>query len=301
MKIWINRAGQNLGTFTLEEVQRGLDQGQFVPTDLAWQEGMETWKSLSDFPGVTVSSVAPVTPVTPDAPAPQPVQPLAPVSESVEPAWERSQELGWHKAFFVTIRQVLFEPQLCFARMPRTTEFWKPTTFILLMVALQLIVVAALLVPLFSFVLATGQANTSDLEALRQIPVILLPFLALLSFPIAIAANLISAGIYHLILKIFGVGEAGYMTTYRVVSYAQATQVVGLLGLIPCVGILFSLAALAWLLVATIIGLQKAHQCDTWKAALAVAIPIALCFFGVAALYFVALFAGGMNTGFDRS
>ena len=50
MKIWINRAGQNLGTFTLEEVQRGLDQSRFVATDLGWQEGMETWKSLAEFP-----------------------------------------------------------------------------------------------------------------------------------------------------------------------------------------------------------------------------------------------------------
>src|SRR4029078_8471554 len=32
MKIWINRAGQSLGTFTVEEVQRGLNQGQYVPT-----------------------------------------------------------------------------------------------------------------------------------------------------------------------------------------------------------------------------------------------------------------------------
>ncbi len=52
MKIWINRAGQNIGTFTLEEVQRGLNQGQFVPTDLAWQEGMETWKPLAEFAGL---------------------------------------------------------------------------------------------------------------------------------------------------------------------------------------------------------------------------------------------------------
>ena len=49
MKIWINRAGQNLGTFTVEEVQRGLNQGQYVPTDLGWQEGMASWKPLAEF------------------------------------------------------------------------------------------------------------------------------------------------------------------------------------------------------------------------------------------------------------
>lgn len=48
MKIWINRAGQNIGTLDSEEVQRGLDSGRYLPTDLGWREGMKNWKPLSE-------------------------------------------------------------------------------------------------------------------------------------------------------------------------------------------------------------------------------------------------------------
>jgi Yip1 domain/GYF domain 2 len=50
VKIWINRAGQNLGTLDSEEVQRGLDSGRYLTADLGWREGMKNWKPLSEFP-----------------------------------------------------------------------------------------------------------------------------------------------------------------------------------------------------------------------------------------------------------
>src|SRR5580700_11927148 len=72
MKIWINRAGQSLGTFTVEEVQRGLNQGQYVPTDLGWQEGMPTWKPLAEFASLQMPTQqgqsAPPVPITPASP-----------------------------------------------------------------------------------------------------------------------------------------------------------------------------------------------------------------------------------------
>src|ERR1700722_5164135 len=106
MKIWINRAGQSLGTFTLEEVQRGLNQGQYVPTDLGWQEGMATWKPLAEFAGLQMHSqqgqATPLTPISPSSPEVPPLlgeTTLATV-ESIEddPAWERRKELGLLKA-----------------------------------------------------------------------------------------------------------------------------------------------------------------------------------------------------------
>ena len=125
MKIWINRAGQNLGTFTLEEVQRGLDQGRFVPTDLGWQEGMETWKPLAEFPDLRMpqpqaetSSLAPLPPTAPDTPPPLAEQTLATVEgEEDGPAWERRQELGFFKALTQTWKEILFNPTVSFSRM----------------------------------------------------------------------------------------------------------------------------------------------------------------------------------------
>src|SRR5258707_15335170 len=106
MKIWINRSGQNLGTFSLEEVQRGLDQGQFVATDLAWQEGMETRKPLSEFPGVRIPST------TEEAPQaywmmPPPIHEISTTEgPSISPPWERRPDLKLFPAVLSTIREV---------------------------------------------------------------------------------------------------------------------------------------------------------------------------------------------------
>lgn len=60
--IFVNRDRRSLGQFTEQEVSNGLNSGQFLPDDLAWQEGMETWQPLSTFthlppPGLVTVSV----------------------------------------------------------------------------------------------------------------------------------------------------------------------------------------------------------------------------------------------------
>ena len=127
MKIWINRAGQNIGTFTLAEVQRGLNQGQFVPTDLAWQEGMETWKPLAEFAELQMpapqapASLPPSAPLSPDVPPPLTQDTLARVEGAEDgPAWERRKELGFVKALLETWKEVLFNPAVSFSRMKTT-------------------------------------------------------------------------------------------------------------------------------------------------------------------------------------
>src|SRR5262245_54587053 len=120
MKIWINRAGQNLGTFTEEEVQRGLAQGQFVATDLGWQEGMETWKPLSAFPSLQMPQRESAPSTTPPPPPGAPVLPTAPaIVEGLEegPAWEHRQTLGLVKALVQTWKEVLLNPAATFSRM----------------------------------------------------------------------------------------------------------------------------------------------------------------------------------------
>jgi hypothetical protein len=45
--IFVNRDRQSLGQFTEQEVSNGLESGRFLPDDLGWQEGMESWQPLS--------------------------------------------------------------------------------------------------------------------------------------------------------------------------------------------------------------------------------------------------------------
>lgn len=78
MQIFVGKNGQQLGPFSLEEINRKLADGTFAGTDLGWYEGAAGWAALSSIAGVVVSApAAPATPapvtVTP-APAPVPAQ-----------------------------------------------------------------------------------------------------------------------------------------------------------------------------------------------------------------------------------
>lgn len=71
--IFVNRDRQSLGQFTGQEVSNGLESGRFLPEDLAWQEGMESWQPLSSLtnlppPGAAVPASNPMPPAF-DGPA----------------------------------------------------------------------------------------------------------------------------------------------------------------------------------------------------------------------------------------
>jgi Domain of unknown function (DUF4190)/GYF domain 2 len=70
MQINIGRSGQQLGTFSEDEVREGLKNGKFLPTDLGWHEGLADWQPLGSL-AVLGGAVSP-------APAPTPTG--APVS-----------------------------------------------------------------------------------------------------------------------------------------------------------------------------------------------------------------------------
>ena len=275
MKIWINRAGQNLGTYTLEEVQRGLDQGQFVATDLAWQEGMESWKPLSEFPGVRIPA-APVEPVAPAYPTPPSGDAIVPsvTRPDVAPAWERRPAVKLFPAFFMTIRDVLFEPHLTFPRMPVDGRLGPPTLFLVML---------QLTVGLISFALGMiveipyYSQSFSRYEELRNISfpvwmlVILIPIGYLLLVAVVLAFNFLTVGIHHLVLMLLGGANKGYDATYKVVCYSYSAQA---FGLIPVCGFV---AVYAFYFIASIIGLSKVHGTEGWKAAVAMLAPYILC------------------------
>jgi len=65
MLIHINRNGQQLGPYTLEQVNQYLTAGSLVPTDQAFTEGMPAWAPLETIPGVVIGA-------NPAAPSPVP-------------------------------------------------------------------------------------------------------------------------------------------------------------------------------------------------------------------------------------
>lgn len=72
--IFVNRDRQSLGQFSEQEVSNGLESGRFLPDDLAWQEGMESWQPLSSLthlppPGAAVPAVHSMPPAFDGPPA----------------------------------------------------------------------------------------------------------------------------------------------------------------------------------------------------------------------------------------
>ncbi len=102
---------------------------------------------------------------------------------------------------------------------------------------------------------------------------------------LALLGILISGLLLHLFLMLFGGAKQGLVMTLRVVSYAQAPA---LFGVIPFIG---GCIGSVWGIVLYVIGLAAAHRTDAWRAVLAVVVaPILVCGFLLGllvAIYFV--------------
>ena len=58
MQYLIARDGQQLGQFSEEEIRSGLFEGRYLPTDVAWTEGMSDWRPLGEIMGQGVTRIA---------------------------------------------------------------------------------------------------------------------------------------------------------------------------------------------------------------------------------------------------
>ncbi len=100
MQIYVGKSGQQLGPFSLEEINRKLADGTFAGTDLAWYEGAVGWAPLSTVAGVVIPPAAAATPAPTPAPilAPAPVAPapapVRPNTSIVQPARGRTKVLS---------------------------------------------------------------------------------------------------------------------------------------------------------------------------------------------------------------
>lgn len=73
MQIHINRGGQQLGPFSIEEINRKLADGTLSLTDQAWYEGASGWGPLSSVPGLTTAGSAPAVAMSTPPPSTAPV------------------------------------------------------------------------------------------------------------------------------------------------------------------------------------------------------------------------------------
>lgn len=305
--IHVNRSGQNLGIFDEARVREGLATGEFIGTDLAWQEGMPSWRPLSELesfgattppppqappPPVSGGTTAPEAGPGPAAAAPaapiMPVADVAPTGEATGLPWENRDQHGFANGLLQTIAMVLTRPNDAFGVMKRDAGLADP-----LLYAIIIGTAAAAVSFVYSMIFQTlGFAAGGEAGLGRFLGAGAASALSVVFAPVVIALVLfIGAGIAHLCLMLVGGANRSFETTLRVLSYSSGSA--NVLQLVPmCGGMLAGIASL----VLNCIGLARAHQTDTWRAVVAVLLPAVVCC-GLGALFFVLIFGAIAGSG----
>lgn len=258
MKIHLNRGGQSLGQFTPEEVRAGFTEGRFNGTDLAWKDGMATWRPLVE----VIDELAPVA-VPGEAP------PLPVVIQAGLP-WEKRAEIGFLAALFETIRTVLLEPKAAFAAMRQTGGLGAPLFFFVLVAS-----VGGAAGIFYQVVFNTIQPATTPEEQayLSMFTSTVAMGASIMVLPVMFAAvAFISAGLVHLSLILVGGAKRPFEATFRVVCYAGGATAV--LQLLPMCG---AIASSIWNFVCMVVGLSEVHGIGKGRAAFAVLLPTIVC------------------------
>ncbi len=283
----INRSGTGLGVFDEARVREGLRTGEFIGTDLAWTEGMPSWRPLSDFESFASPAAVPPPPASPPAapqPAPEPQTaaqpPLGGLPPSAVPTptavdsssglpWETRRSENFIKALIDTIVLVLTQPAQAFSQMRREGGLLDPLLYAVIIGTIGALVtyIYSLIISLigvlpteggFMNVLGAGGATS---------------FAALIFAPVMVVIGLfIGSGIVHLCLMATGGAKRGFETTLRVLSYASGSS--NVFQVVPiCGGLIAAIVSL----VLNCIGLARAHETDTWRAVVAVLGPLIIC------------------------
>lgn len=260
VKIHLNRQGQSLGQFTPAEVRAGFSEGKFAASDLAWQDGMPMWKPL----GEVIDEIAPD-----DSAA---AAPALPVVE--EPAWERRNEIGVVGALLETLRGVLLEPSVTFARLKLRGGFGAPLVFFIVLQMVGIIATEAYNWVIRHFNIPGMLLSEKEASAFTaQLGTTLGSLQWIVIAPVVmVAAAFVGAAITHVALMIVGGAKRPYEATFRVYTYV--TGAIALFNLIPCCG---WIVAFVWGIVAETVGLSEVHQIGRGRALLAVLLPLIVC------------------------
>ncbi len=159
--------------------------------------------------------------------------------------WETRKETGFIKAFVQTIYQVAFRPGAFFSGLKIGASFTDPFLFYFLSSLLSFVIALPLSLAL------PGQPE----------PTPMMMGLMIVNFLISVFIIFVSAGVLHLIVKMFG-GQAGYLGTFSVVAYASA---ISILSAIPILGVIITFV---WGAVICVVGLKQIHQLNTARAVL---------------------------------
>ncbi|MEP7014882.1 MAG: YIP1 family protein [Verrucomicrobiota bacterium] len=273
--IHVNRGATSLGAFSEEDVHQGLRAGRFLATDLGWQEGMASWKQLSQFTEFAADVPSSAAPPPPQVGVASTTVPPVAISTAVTNAprgglpWEHREERGFFNAFIETLTMVLTKPDQAFNAMKTEGGLVEPLIYALIGGCAGALVSFFFSLLLHGMGLLAGQRDAFTMLAGMGIGaiafVILIPVFVVLGV-------FIGAAMIHLSLMIVGGANKSFETTFRVLAFTQGST--GPLQMIPVCG---GLIAGIWALIVNCIGLARAHETSTGRAVLAVLLPLILC------------------------
>jgi hypothetical protein len=193
--------------------------------------------------------------------------------DRVPTPWENRSKFGLWTSIYQTCKSVLFSPEAIFSKMKFGVGIREPLAFGLLLGS-----VGTMFGVFWQFLVMSGTVLTLTQHFVGQFTMglIFLGLIIICPLFVLISMFLISA-VLHLFLITFRGGKNGFEATFRVVSYSQATQI---LGLIPFLG---GIVGLLWIIVVQIIGLREIHETSYLKVICVFLIPPALIFFLVVA------------------
>lgn len=262
--IHISRSGTTLGIFPEEEVREGLRTARFAPTDLGWREGMSTWLPLAQFPEFASAGAPPA------APGALPSAGLASGASGARTGlpWDRRQELGLLNAFIETLKLVLSNPTVAFSTMQTEGGLAEPLIYAVIGGSAGFIVYFLFSIFFGSIGMMSYRNPLAGVMGFGIGGIFFIIFV-----PVLLAIGLFIGGaILHLCLTLVGGARRSFETTFRVLCFAAGSTYP--LMIIPLCG---GLISGIWCIVLQCIGLARAHDTTTGKAALAVFLPLAIC------------------------
>lgn len=181
-------------------------------------------------------------------------------------------------SWWETMSMIIGSPSLAFSRMRQYGGLGSPIMFAVWGLGVPVAVGMCIMIPIM-ILLGIGIGNEGGaglgIGFGAGMIVALLIGAVVYVFLAATVGALIAAAIYHLCLLMVGGARQPFETTFRVVSFVQGgiTPVGLVLAFIPYLG---GLIHMIWMIVLLIIGLAKAHEVSTGKAAGAVLLPFAV-------------------------
>lgn len=184
----------------------------------------------------------------------------------------REKHGGFFAALWETWKEACFSPNTFFEKVGRSEDLNAPLLFAVICGSVGIIVQQALSLALQGVIagLLPSQQRGGAMFGIGVNAAVSVGFMVLAPLWVLLGL-IIGTAIVHVGLMIFGGAKKGFNMTLRTMAYASAAQA---FGVIPFCG---AYIGGIWTLVLEIIGLAKAHETDTWRAVLAVFLPLVVC------------------------